>query len=146
MYDTDPSSSSSSSSSSSNDSNSNGSSAADPNAPPPSAPWADKSDSVTPTRRRLPKVDPRTDDDRVTEDLSVAKFYEDRGDLNAAYMRAKDAVKVEPKDAESHFVLARISQKLQKRDEAIAEFNNYLKIEPDGDKVKQARKALTQLQ
>ena len=143
MYDSD----SSSSSSSSTSSSSSDSSTADaPDAPPPSAPWADKPASARPTRRHLPKVDPRTDDDRVTEDLSVAKFYEDRGDLNAAYVRAKDAIKVMPKDAESHFVLGHIAQKLQKRDEAIAEFNAYLQLEPDGDKVKQARKALTQLQ
>jgi tetratricopeptide (TPR) repeat protein len=145
MYDTD-SSSSSSSSSSSNDSSPSDGSSAGPDATSKPAPWADSAAS-TRTRRKLPKVQNlQTDDERVTEDLTVAKFYEDRGDLNAAYQRAKDAVKIEPKDAESHYVLAHLAQKLQKRDEAIAEFNNYLKIEPDGDKVKQARKALTQLQ
>ena len=145
MYDTD-SSSSSSSSSSSNDSSPSDNSSADPDATSKPAPGTDGAAS-TRTRRKLPKVQNlQTDDERVTEDLTVAKFYEDRGDLNAAYQRAKDAVKIEPKDAESHYVLAHLAQKLQKRDEAIAEFNNYLKIEPDGDKVKQARKALTQLQ
>ena len=85
-------------------------------------------------------------EDRVAEDLTVAKFYEDRGNLNAAYLRTKDAVKVQPDDPDAHFALARIAQKMQKRDEAIAEFNAYLKLDPDGLNIKAARKALSQLQ
>ena len=35
---------------------------------------------------------------------------------------------------------------MQKREEAIAEFNTYLKLDPDGLNIKAARKALSQLQ
>jgi tetratricopeptide (TPR) repeat protein len=133
-----------SSSSSSNDGSSSASDGAAPD--PPTNP--DKSGTPgTLGRRRLPKVEKlQTDEDRVEEDLKVAKFYEGKGDLNAAYLRVRDAVKSLPTDSESHFELARIAQKLNKRDEAIAEYNSYLKMEPDGLNIKEAHKALVQLQ
>jgi len=76
----------------------------------------------------------------------VAKFYEDSGDLNAAYLRVRDAVKVQPSDPEAHYALGHLAQKLNKREEAIAEFSSYIQLEPDGQKIKQAQKSLAQLQ
>ena len=55
-------------------------------------------------------------------------------------------MQVQPDDPYTHFALAQIAQKLQKRDEAITEFNAYLKLDPDGLNIKAARKALSQLQ
>jgi tetratricopeptide (TPR) repeat protein len=136
---------SSSSSSSSNDGSSN------PNDSPSSAgdtpAGPDKTSSPRSLgRRRLPKVEKlQSDEDRVDEDLKVARFYENKGDLNAAYLRVRDAVKALPSDSESHYELARIAQKLNKQDEAIAEYSAYLKLEPDGLNIKQAQKALDQL-
>ncbi len=148
------SSSSSSSGGSDSSSSSSGSSSDNSNdaAPPGSgAPLDDKGDNpgaaVRSARRKLPKVEKlQSDEDRAAEDLDVARFYEQAGDLNAAYLRARDAVKIQPSDPEAHFVLGHLAQKLNKRDEAIAEYNSYLQLEPDGEKIKQARKALTQLQ
>jgi len=143
-------SSSSSSSSSSSDGSSSG--ADDPNDGPARTdsrpPLDDKGDNPrAATRRKLPKVQKlQSDEERAAEDLDVAKFYEQSGDLNAAYLRARDAVKVQPSDPEAHFALGHLAQKLNKRDEAIAEFNSYLQLEPDGQKIKQAHKALSQLQ
>ena len=135
-----------SSSSSSSSSNDDSSSSANPNAKP-TAPATDNPADAKATRKKLPKVEKiQTPEDRAAEDLTVAKFYEDRGNLNAAYLRTKDAVQVQPDDPYTHFALARIAQKLQKRDEAIAEFNAYLKLDPDGLNIKAARKALSQLQ
>jgi tetratricopeptide (TPR) repeat protein len=138
------SSSSSSSSSSSDGYSSSGDGAASPDAPKdepkPDAPR-------TLGRRRLPKVEKlQTDEDRVEEDMKVARFYEGKGDLNAAYMRLQDAVKSLPNDSESHYALARMAQKMNKRDEAIAEYSAYIKLEPDGENVSKAQKALDQLQ
>jgi len=136
----------------SSSSSSSSSSSADPNDPPAPAdsgpPLDDKGDNPrAATRRKLPKVQKlQSDEERAAEDLDVAKFYEQSGDLNAAYLRARDAVKVQPSDPEAHFALGHLAQKLNKRDEAIAEFNSYLQLEPDGEKIKQARKALSQLQ
>jgi hypothetical protein len=132
----------SSSSSSSDDS----SSSADPDAKPPT-PATDSPSDAKPIRKKLPKVEKiQTPEDRAAEDLTVAKFYEDRGNLNAAYLRTKDAVQAQPDDPYTHFALARMAQKLKKRDEAISEFNAYLKLDPDGLNIKAARKALSELQ
>lgn len=88
----------------------------------------------------------QSDEERATEDLKISKYYEQSGNLNAAYMRAKDAVKYQPNDPDTHFTLAHLAQKMNKREEAIAEFNMYLKLDPDGLNIKQAQKALNQLQ
>ena len=144
-----PGSSSSSSSSSSDSSSSSADDPADTPAPANSGPpLDDKGDNPrAATRRKLPKVEKlQSDEDRVAEDLDVAKFYEQSGNLNAAYLRARDAVKIMPSDAEAHYALGHLAQKLNKRDEAIAEYNSYLHLDPDGEKIKQARKALSQLQ
>jgi Tfp pilus assembly protein PilF len=61
-------------------------------------------------------------------------------------MRSKDAVQTEPDYPESHYSLAVAAQKLKKLDEAKAEYNTYLKLAPDGDNAKAARKALDELQ
>lgn len=138
--DSDSSSGSSSSSSSSSDSSSD--------APSADTPTADKGDAPHPSaRRHLPKVQNlQTNDERVDEDLKVAKFYTDAGDLNAAYLRVRDAVKYLPDDPDTHFALAYVAQKMKKREEAIAEYNNYLKMAPDGERIKDARKALKELE
>jgi hypothetical protein len=128
-------------------SSSSSSSSADPNDAKPDNNSDTNADDTPSVRRKLPKVEkPQSDEDRATEDLKVAKFYEDRGNLNAAYLRTKDAVSAQPDDPYTHFALAHIAQKMGKRDEAIAEFNTYLKLDPDGLKIKEASKALAQLQ
>ncbi len=62
-----------------------------------------------------------------------------------AYLRAKDAVTVQPDYSLAHFTLAQVAQKMKKKDEAVAEYQLYLKLEPDGEKVKDAKKALAEL-
>ena len=121
---------------SSSSSSSSSSSADDPGSSSTSdtPPLDDKGDNPRASvRRKLPKVEKLvTDEDRAAEDLSVAKFYEDAGNLNAAYLRARDAVKYQPSDSEAHFVLGHLAQKLNKRDEAIAEYKASIQAEPDG--------------
>jgi hypothetical protein len=96
-------------------------------------------------RRTLKVVKPQSDDDRVDEDLSVAKFYGQSGNYMGAYLRAKDAVKTEPDYAEGHFALGEAAKQLKKKDEAVAEFRTYLKLSPDGEKAKAAEKELGEL-
>ncbi len=104
----------------------------------------------TPGRHLLHRVNPvatklQTADEREAEDLSVAKFYTDSGDLRGAYLRSQDAVKTAPDDPDAHFALAEIAQKLEKRDEAITEYNACLKLDPPEKEAKDARKALARL-
>ena len=134
-------------------SSSSSSSGDDPNpAPTPADDSTAKGDPSNPpegtsVHRKLPKVKRvQTDDERVDEDLSVAKFYMHDENYQGAYLRAKDAVSIQPDYSAAHFALAEILQKMKKKDEAIAEFQTYLKLDPEGEKAKAAKKALAELQ
>jgi len=106
---------------------------------------ADKgsSGSTRAQRRHLPKVEDL--DQREAKDLEVAHYYATTGNFTAAYNRAKDAVTTIPDDPLAHFALAESAQKLNKTDEALAEYKLYLKLDPDGEKAKSAQRALTEL-
>ena len=142
---------SSSSSSSSSDTGASPDSTVPPDsasAPGPKGQY-DDDDSSTPklkdkSRKKVPP--PQTDTERVDEDLSVAKYYGQTGNKMGAYLRAKDAVKVQPEYPEAHFALGEAANKLGKKDEARAEFTAYLKLAPDGERAKAAEKALDGLQ
>ena len=129
---------------SSSSSSSSSSSADDPNAnPDTTSPDTEKNFK----RHKLPKVQHvQSDDERVDEDLKVSKFYLNAENFPGAYLRAKDAVKVQPDYSATHFALAEVAQKMKKKDEAIAEYSAYLKLDPDGEKAKAARQALQSLQ
>jgi hypothetical protein len=133
------------------DSSSSSSSSDDPNATPDDNPTAKGGDPSNPpegtsVHRKLPKVKRvQTDDERVDEDLSVAKFYYNDENYQGAYLRVKDAITVQPDYSAAHFTLAEIAQKMKKKDEAIAEYQTYLKLDPDGEKAKAAKKALDEL-
>jgi hypothetical protein len=100
----------------------------------------------TSVHRKLPKVKRvQSDDERVDEDLYIAKFYLHDENYQGAYLRAKDAVSIQPDYSATHFALAEVAQKMKKKDEAIAEYQTYLKLDPDGEKAKDARKALAEL-
>ena len=101
-------------------------------------------------RHILHRVNPpatklQTDDEREAEDLSIAHYYVQSGNLEGAYLRSQDAVKITPDDPAAHFMLAEIAMKLNKRDEAIAEYNACLKLDPDDKQEKASRKALARL-
>jgi len=128
-------------------SSSSSSSSSDDSTPPPDEPTPNgEAPEGTSVHRKLPKVQRvQTDDERVDEDLRVAKFYMNDENYAGAYLRAKDAVKIQPEYSETHFALAEIAQKMKKKDEAIAEYQTYLKLDPDGEKAKAAKKALADL-
>jgi hypothetical protein len=121
----------------------------DPSATPPGdnpTPGGDPPEGTS-VHRKLPKVKRvQSDDERVDEDLSVGKFYLNDENYAGAYLRAKDAVQTQPEYSATHFLLAEVLQKMKKKDEAIAEYKTYLKLDPDGEKAKAAKKALDELQ
>lgn len=111
-----------------------------PNAPIKAAPlknYGAREDSAT-VRARLDKT-------RVPDDLKVGKYYLQSGNPQGAYLRFKDAADFDTEDPDAHFYLAEAAGKLNKRDEAIAAYREYLKLDPDGDHDKAARKALAAL-
>jgi len=141
-----PGSSSSSSSSSSSDDA--------PDSQPDASGTKDKASDDSPApqgRRLLHRVNPigtklLTPEEREAEDLDVAHFYTQTGDLKGAYLRSQDAVKTAPDDPDAHFALAEAALKLNKRDEAIAEYTACLKLDPVDKEAKAARKQLARLQ
>jgi hypothetical protein len=128
---------------------SSSSSSGSANTPDPDVPDTDMpkpGEEGSSVHRKLPKVKRvQTDDERVDEDLKVARFYMRDDNLPGAYLRAKDAVKVQPEYSETHFTLAEIAQKMKKKEEAVAEYQAYLKLDPEGEKAKAAQKALDEL-
>jgi Tfp pilus assembly protein PilF len=94
-------------------------------------------------RRRLPKAEDMGA--REEEDIRVAKYYHSTGNYLGAYMRAKDAIKIDPEDPEAHYALAINAEKLSKKDEARDGYTVYLKLEPDGRDAKAAKQALADL-
>lgn len=94
-------------------------------------------------RKHLSKVEDL--DTREAKDLEVSRYYVSTGNFQAAYLRAKDAVATIPGDPVAHLALAQTAQRLNKKAEAITEYKAYLRLEPDGDNVPAARKALTLL-
>jgi hypothetical protein len=127
-----PSSSSSSSSSSTPD-------AATPDDSAPALKDEGSTGSTRFARKHLSKVEDL--DTREAKDLEVSHYYVTTGNFQAAYLRAKDAVATIPDDPAAHLALAQTAQRLKKNDEAVAEYNAYLKLEPQGDKASTARKA-----
>lgn len=95
--------------------------------------------------RAAPKVKTQTADEREAEDLDVAKFYLDSGDLKGAYLRTQDAVQTAPDDPEAHFALAELAAKLGRKEEAIAEYNACLKLDPTDKQKKESSKAIARL-
>jgi hypothetical protein len=104
-----------------------------------------------PGRHLLHRVNPpgtklQSPEEREAEDLQVAHFYMDRGDLPAAYLRSQDAVKLQPDDPSAHFTLAEVALKLNKRDEAMQHYQECLKLDPSDKEAKAAQKALSRFQ
>jgi hypothetical protein len=148
------SSSSSSSSSGSADSESNPADAAsspDTSGRPELQDKGSEGQQTQPGRHLLHRVNPpgtklQSPAERAAEDLDIARFYMDSGDLAGAYSRSQDAVKLQPDDPEAHFTLAEAASKLNKRDEAINHYQQCLKLDPIDKQAKAARKALARLQ
>ena len=100
--------------------------ALDPPKAPPSTANSPRSNASRPTTNESTKTS------TSQNSICATKIYQ------GAYLRAKDAVKTQPDYSAAHFALAEIAQKMKKKDEAIAEFQTYLKLDPDGEKAKEA--------
>jgi hypothetical protein len=96
-------------------------------------------------RRRLPKMDTQTPDQREQEDLSVAQFYQTGGNFKGAYERATDAVSIAADDPDAHFALAEAARRLGKLDEALTHYKKCLTLDPVPKEKKAAEKALKEM-
>jgi tetratricopeptide (TPR) repeat protein len=82
---------------------------------------------------------------RAMKDDEVGDFYFKRKSYRAALARYQDALVWKEKDAIANFRMAQCYEKLDQPDQAIAHYQEYLKILPEGPFAKEAQKALQKL-
>jgi tetratricopeptide (TPR) repeat protein len=81
----------------------------------------------------------------AAKDTQVGTFYLRTGDYKGAYDRFDEAAKADPGNADAVFGLAESARRLNRRDEAIRNYQLYLSALPDGPRAKDSRKALKEL-
>ncbi len=87
----------------------------------------------------------RLEQTRVADDLKVGSYYLQQGNAQGAYLRFKDAADHAPDEPDARFGLAEAANRLNKRDEAVLNYREYLRLDAGGDHDKVARKALGKL-
>jgi tetratricopeptide (TPR) repeat protein len=85
------------------------------------------------------------DPHRAMKDVEVGDFYFHKKDYRAAESRYQGALEWKPNDAIATFRLAQSEEKLGKKEEAIKNYQAYLKILPEGDFAKEAKDAIERL-
>jgi hypothetical protein len=136
--------SSGSSSSSSSDSSSSGGGDEDPLAGDDD-PAAKAAEARSAARKKLPAGPRLSPDERETEDLKVAAFYQNDGNFKGAYERATDAVSIAADDADAQLALADAARRLGKLDEAETHYKKCLTLDPVPKTRKAAEKALKEM-
>src|SRR5208337_1453898 len=82
---------------------------------------------------------------RAGKDDEVGDYYFKRKNYKAALARYQDALTYKDHDAIANFRMAQCNEKLNQPDEAVTHYKEYLKILPNGEFSKEARKALAKL-
>ncbi|MFB3813297.1 MAG: tol-pal system YbgF family protein [Terriglobales bacterium] len=92
-------------------------------------------------RNELTPWDPH----KAAKDVEVGEYYYKQKNYKAAISRFREALYWKPRDAVATFKLAQALEKSGELDEARTNYEDYLKILPDGEYAAQARKALERL-
>jgi tetratricopeptide (TPR) repeat protein len=82
---------------------------------------------------------------KAAKDVEVGDFYFKRKNYRAAEDRYREALFYKDNDAIATFRLAVCLEKLDRQNEARAEYENYLKILPHGPQAEEAQKAIERL-
>jgi tetratricopeptide (TPR) repeat protein len=85
------------------------------------------------------------DPHRAAKDIEVGDFYFKRKNYRAAEDRYREALLYKDNDAIATYRLAICLEKMDRPDEAIAEFESYLQILPHGPQAGDARKTIDRL-
>ena len=85
------------------------------------------------------------DPHKAAKDIEVGDYYFKRKNYTGAESRYREALHYKDNDADATYKLAVCLEKMQRRDEAIAEYESYLKILPSGSEAANAKKALEHL-
>jgi len=82
---------------------------------------------------------------RAAKDDEVGDYYFKRKNCKAALARYQDALIYKDHDAMANFRMAQCYEKLNQSDQAIERYQEYLRILPNGEFSKDAKKALARL-
>lgn len=85
------------------------------------------------------------DPHKAAKDVEVGDFYFKRKNYHAAEDRYREALLYKPNDAVATYRLAVCLEKLDRPDDARAEYERYLQILPSGPESAEARKAIERL-
>jgi len=82
---------------------------------------------------------------RANKDVEVGDYYFRRKNYRAALERYQDALVWKNNDAVANFRMAQCLEKLDRPEESVTHYQEYLKILPEGPLSKEAQKALEKL-
>ena len=85
------------------------------------------------------------DPHKAAKDIEVGDFYFKRKNYRAAESRYREALYYKNNDADATFRLAVCLERLNRPDDAVAEFQSYLRILPHGSKAEDAQKSIDRL-
>ena len=85
------------------------------------------------------------DPHKAAKDIEVGDFYFKKKSYRAAEGRYREALVYKDNDAVATYKLAICLEKLNRPDEALVEYQNYLKILPYGPEAGEAKKAIERL-
>lgn len=85
------------------------------------------------------------DPHKAAKDIEVGDFYFKRKNYRAAEDRYREALYYKDNDAIATYRLGECLEKMDRRDEARTQFENYLKILPNGPQAEDSRKAIERL-
>lgn len=86
------------------------------------------------------------DPHKAAKNVEVGNYYFKRKNYRAAESRFEEALEWKPNDAEATFRLAQTCDKLGKKNDAVKNYQAYLRILPSGDYAEEAKTALERLQ
>ncbi len=98
------------------------------------------------TQTQTPAQTPAYNPMLAAHDVEVGKYYMDRGDLDGAIARFKDALRYKPNYAEPCLLLGEAYEKRNDFTSAISYYQQYLKILPNTSESKKVRKRVADLQ
>ena len=82
---------------------------------------------------------------KAEKDVEVGDFYFDQKNYKGAVSRYAEALEYKPNDAEATYKLALTKERLGEKEDALASYQSYLKILPDGPQAEDSKKAIDRL-
>ena len=85
------------------------------------------------------------DPHRAAKDIEVGDFYFKKKNYRAALERYREALFFKPNDAMANFRMAQALEKLNRPDDAVDHYSEYLRILPNGPLSEEAKKSMAKL-